>query len=579
MDAEEGARGFCPFEGDDDNNYSYKLKGEGENDDQCWEAEGEGSVSFYQSFAGVGDDDASDEDGGKSFGLLAAPEEEEEEEEEYSPPAPMALADMMLRNLGKEYNSTVEQGGVLPKPISPKPVSASAPPQAHADNVVDDDGFGAFAPPVPPSNSRSSSSSSSSSSSLPSFATATFDPFPTTTTTTTTTTSNAPSSGKPAPSIDIAAVKRAVLAIRQSAPQLALNLDRGACVLPPGGSSPTFLCPSPDLSDDALYQKALAAIASGERGPSSSTSSGGVGSTRPTAKHPVIPLAPLRAFLDGTAVSIKSSRNLSRSCTIGNALHLFGTLDVVPGSAEWNASFFPPGVDPKKNPELSSLVIHVVGSDSVECETLSAASMHFSPLVRWLSSYFCLAVASSSSSSSVSTVLVPTIDVVLIGPGVPSRLSGQRHVLPPHTSLPLSRGGSVSCETSLYHEYLSSLTSSSSSWPALSVAFNAGIWGYDSWQPTLHYLAAGGAAKGGVGRALHFVVTSYTSEEGKDDQESIEAIVKEWGKDGRKTRAACIWGSEDNEFGSRAVRETKGAVEGRIYRENAAWQGWRFEIL
>jgi hypothetical protein len=87
----------------------------------------------------------------------------------------------------------------------------------------------------------------------------------------------------------------------------------------------------------------------------------------------------------------------------------------------------------------------------------------------------------------------------------------------------------------------------------LTIAFNAGIWGYHEWLPTLQRL------KGTI-----FVVTAYTREEAEDD-----AMVL-----AQQTGSENIWKAEANPFGSNVQRETK-SIQNRIYRENAAWQAWR----
>eukprot|EP00957_Ditylum_brightwellii_P127811 9748008-Ditylum_brightwellii.AAC.1 len=100
----------------------------------------------------------------------------------------------------------------------------------------------------------------------------------------------------------------------------------------------------------------------------------------------------------------------------------------------------------------------------------------------------------------------------------------------------------------------------------MAIAFNAGIWGYDSWLPTLVYLS-----QRSVGYTVPFVITSYTVEEGEDDGEVVEELLTKDGNVGQ-----CCWECERNTFGSNKERETKSNTKGTVYRENGAWQCWLF---
>lgn len=228
--------------------------------------------------------------------------------------------------------------------------------------------------------------------------------------------------------------------------------------------------------------------------------------TLPPEKHDLIPSAPLAAFRKTTAKARQATSNLSRSATIAHALHRLHILQSKP----------------------KRLVLHILGVDYVETKSVDQIRVAFGPLVRWLA-------ASPNSPES--------IDVILIGPNIVQQPTTD---LLPRRDTPLKKA-SVSCHMGAYHEI-------PVDGPAnLTIAFNAGIWGYREWLPTLERL------KGAI-----FVVTAYTFEEAEDD-----AMVL-----AQQTGSENFWKPESNPFGSNIQRETK-SIDNRIYRENAAWQAWK----
>ena len=99
----------------------------------------------------------------------------------------------------------------------------------------------------------------------------------------------------------------------------------------------------------------------------------------------------------------------------------------------------------------------------------------------------------------------------------------------------------------------------------MAIAFNAGIWGYDLWKPTLAALCR-------FHRPVPFVVTAYTVQEAEEDAEVIVEVV---GVDRSGTvDGMCLWKVEVNPFGSRKERKTSTAPKERQYFENNSWQAW-----
>jgi hypothetical protein len=118
------------------------------------------------------------------------------------------------------------------------------------------------------------------------------------------------------------------------------------------------------------------------------------------------------------------------------------------------------------------------------------------------------------------------------------------------------------------------------------MAFNAGIWGYNEWVPTLEALCR-------WKHAVPFVVTAYTIEEAEDDAEVMETTILSTSPSNTSTGIhdskelldrKRLWSAEPNPFASKQERETASAAKGRHYFENGAWLagldiGWRIVYL
>lgn len=171
--------------------------------------------------------------------------------------------------------------------------------------------------------------------------------------------------------------------------------------------------------------------------------------------------------------------------------------------------------------------------------------------------------------------------------------------------------------------------------PHVLFLFNAGLWGYDDWEPTLehvlgcgsccssngnssrdnddvagHSSSADDGAKASLPLPPAVVVTSYCSEEAADDMETIERVLsghddgdddddrrREQRLPGQQlsaddARAASsiimpdkhvsvcglvewLWKPEVNPHRSLVPRRTECGVEGRVLFENQSWQALR----
>lgn len=137
--------------------------------------------------------------------------------------------------------------------------------------------------------------------------------------------------------------------------------------------------------------------------------------------------------------------------------------------------------------------------------------------------------------------------------------------------------------------------------------FNAGLWGYDDWEPTLeHVLGCNSGASGacptdsegnqtaapplaegtterGDAPSPPVVVTSYCPEEASDDMETIQRVLL--GDDPMDAasrpeqvpagRLEWLWEPEVNLHRSLVPRRTECGAEGRVLFENQSWQALR----
>jgi hypothetical protein len=174
------------------------------------------------------------------------------------------------------------------------------------------------------------------------------------------------------------------------------------------------------------------------------------------------------------------------------------------------------------------LIVHVVGADSVEARSSFLDAMQ--PLGELLEHHSD----------------VQHINFVLVGPNMPASFKGfvdedcivsRRVVL------------AVQMASGLYHDVAESLGQK----PVLCILFNAGIWGYDSWIPTLERLHTDGIVT---------VVTSYNSLEAEDDEDVIMAIQSSHWK--------WLWNIQANPYGS--LRHRPSGIEGRTCADNSFWQ-------
>ena len=140
----------------------------------------------------------------------------------------------------------------------------------------------------------------------------------------------------------------------------------------------------------------------------------------------------------------------------------------------------------------------------------------------------------------------------------------------------------VRTDTRYYHDFIrhlyprDSVLTLTQPMPSCVLLFNAGLWGYDSWSPTLRELFCSSGLLVGV----PVVVTSYTLEESEDDYDTIYSIAanseRESDSDSENkpqstTSLEWLWDCEENpNKGGHVTRATQ--PEARAYTDNGFWQ-------
>ena len=113
------------------------------------------------------------------------------------------------------------------------------------------------------------------------------------------------------------------------------------------------------------------------------------------------------------------------------------------------------------------------------------------------------------------------------------------------------------CGEVLLFQHEDFLASDEASMPHLAVAFNAGVWGYDSWRPCIERICQD--------ESCSLLITSYNAMEADDDDEALRSYGVHrflW------VRQANPWGAPEAEAKER-TRPTQGAPHAQY--ENAYW--------
>lgn len=183
-----------------------------------------------------------------------------------------------------------------------------------------------------------------------------------------------------------------------------------------------------------------------------------------------------------------------------------------------------------------ALTVHLVGADHREGNTSAQTLAVFELFFRY----------------AALERHVKTLNLVLVGPNIAQKL---HHDASSHAWRQNQEPSPMQIELSYFVGSFDDYFEDHERYapPDLAVCFNAGIWGYDEWLPTLKLL-------------LHTVrtpvlITSYNENEAGDDEDVVESIAVE---------LQWFWRAQKNAFSSTQLRATNNTI-GSSLRENDYW--------
>ncbi|KAL3790775.1 hypothetical protein ACHAWO_007692 [Cyclotella atomus] len=362
---------------------------------------------------------------------------------------------------------------------------------------------------------------------------------------------------KQSKTINSNAVKEAMKAIRKTAPKLASALDER--------SSASSTAAAYQTASQASYDSMIKSTCQAIRGKNA------LSEEQKLSSHPIIPSGPLAAFRRNTPKARSAAHNMSRSATLSEAVYRLWPLICfrkklsVLSESVWSST-----EQQQRTQGTRNLTIHIIGADGVECSSEDSVRNSVGAFVRWLDAALkCGALSESLFTATRNNNAGIALTIEFSGPNMPTTMAGKTMNLLSQMQCNYAQRGLAAAICEFHRcEYHDSPKTAD-----LTVAFNAGIWGYDSWKPTLLSMIGktNETASGNRSGAL-FVITAYTCEECEDDEEVISNLIK----DHVAANYHQLWEAESNLFASRVERITDSASAGRQYFENGAWQAWLF---
>jgi len=365
---------------------------------------------------------------------------------------------------------------------------------------------------------------------------------------------------------NVNAIQKAMKSIRLNSPQLATTLDEGSST----SFSTSIAHTATDSALNTIIKSTTSAIETSSQQ-----------QRQQLASHAIIPPGPLAAFRRNTPKAQSASVNLTRSATLSDAVLRLWPIITFRRKMRTLSGMM---INRSSRHSTTTLVIHIIGADGVECSSEDLVHKSVGSFVRWIDAALSSGVLSHDrTATSEAIAQLDRIDSLLIefsGPNMPNVLVGKEmDLLPDKVNFKSSNNGLISAKATFQQrEYHEDSTGDDYTIADLVIAFNAGIWGYDSWKPTIASMIRSSASSGrsGIGETL-FVITAYTVEECEDDAEVIAQVVEETALSINNNTSILgreIWGPESNQFASRLERKTASAPSGRKYFENGAWQAW-----
>jgi hypothetical protein len=306
--------------------------------------------------------------------------------------------------------------------------------------------------------------------------------------------------------------------------------------------------------------------------------------------HPIIPHKALLAFQRLTKKAQFTTANWTRSATLAEAISR-----IFLGKERDCVLHDPQEQEQGQHQDDLYFVIHCIGADHVECQSRENIVNMFQPIVKWIHGYqpnLFEEKGTKQPENTSSFEVARHLRIELLGPNVPlhSQDFGVMNLLPNNVPGKLE-SATVICKNCMYHDYIVEMMTENKKnhhhhrrhghyhYPSMIIAYNAGIWGYTDWHPTLKSLCNMNI----MTRPVPFVITAYTIYEAEDDAQVLDEVLQEEWKASTShngimiptamdAKSRCLWSAELNPYASRVVRETKSSDN--IYHENGAWQAY-----
>ena len=278
----------------------------------------------------------------------------------------------------------------------------------------------------------------------------------------TTSKTNKPGSKKES---NLKSIQEAMKSIRKSAPDFASTLD--------ARSSTTTTASAYKAAADASYSNIINSTCQAIK-----ERQNAMHQSPELLSHPIIPSGPLAAFRRNTPKARSAAHNLSRSATLSEAVfRLWPLICFRKKLSALSESEWLSGREQGKLKQSNHLIIHIIGSDGVECSSEESVRNSVGAFVRWLDASFKSGVLSDSFNSELAHDEGIRLMIEFSGPNMPESMTGKSIDLLPNTAACPSLTGLVSASCILRRcEYNVSSQTATNCVADLTVAFNAGIW-------------------------------------------------------------------------------------------------------
>lgn len=195
---------------------------------------------------------------------------------------------------------------------------------------------------------------------------------------------------------------------------------------------------------------------------------------------------------------------------------------------------------------LRSFVLHIVGAEEIETAVTASGVLfidQYEDLLTYLANRQCKYLSISFIGPNMINVANDTV-----------RYSYRDVII------------DISYHNKLYHEIPATDLPST---PDLFVAFNAGLWGYDSWQDTFTSLLDKSYSRS---NGSYVLVTSFSALEAEEDYEAIKSMLPVSSFD-------WIWEDEANPSRGLELERKTSLSAGTKYYDNHSWQCIRMKSV